>query len=139
MITPIWVIVSFSFPNESTPTNLALNFVVMRVEWAKADARVSRWVEEKSLVMEEMRRTPLYLDWKARWWEELSHPWTKDMFDVSRPNSRVDFNLFHAGLTAYAEKQADVQRALASKFTTKWIVVLGRHELTLAAEWPTRT
>lgn len=111
----------------------------MRVEWAKADARVSRWVEEKSLVMEEMRRTLCYLDWKARWWEELSPPWMKDLFDVSRPKSGADFNLFQEGLKAYAEKQADIQRALANKFTTKWNLVLSRHELTLVAEWPNRT
>lgn len=89
--------------------------------------------------MEEMRRTAWYLDWKARWWEGLSGPWTNDVFDVSRPKSGVDFDLFHAGLIAYAEKQADVQRALVSKFTTKWNFVLERHELTLKAEWPNCT
>lgn len=116
-----------------------LNVTVMRVEWAKADARLSRWIEEKDLVMEEMRRTPWYLDWRSRWWKWLSQPWTREMFDVFRPDSGVDFTLFQAGLVAYAERQADVQLALANKFTGMWRTALERHELTLSAGWPSDT
>jgi hypothetical protein len=40
----------------------------MRVEWAKARARVMRWKEELLLVQEEMRRVLEYHKWKAAWW-----------------------------------------------------------------------
>jgi hypothetical protein len=108
----------------------------MRVEWAKCDARVTRWVEEKQLLMEEMRRTPWYLDWKARWWEERSLPWSQDLVRASRPKFEGDFVAFRDGLTAYAKRQAEVHRALARKFTKLWKVVLDQHGLTLSGEWP---
>lgn len=108
----------------------------MRVEWAKADARVTRWIEEKTLLMEEMRRTPWYLAWKARQWESLSSPWSEETFQETRPTSGADFFLFRDGLTAYAQRQADVQRALARKFTGLWKDTLDHHELALTGEWP---
>lgn len=39
---------------------------VMWVEWAKAKAQQDRWDEERQLLQEEMRRTVVYLEWKAR-------------------------------------------------------------------------
>jgi hypothetical protein len=120
----------------SSATLAEAKLTVMRVEWAKADARVTRWIEEKNLVMEEMRRTPWYLDWKAHWWEGLAHSWTEEMFCTSRPKSGVDFPMFRDGLTAYAKRQANVQRALVVKFTKLWTTVLDRHELTLTGQWP---
>lgn len=44
----------------------------LRVEYAKAKARVSCWHEETLLVAEEMRCSVAFLCWKAQWWRELA-------------------------------------------------------------------
>lgn len=44
----------------------------VRAEWAKTDARATRWAEEVVLLVEEMRRTLVWMEWKACWW--LSQP-----------------------------------------------------------------
>jgi hypothetical protein len=96
----------------------------MRVEWAKAQARLERWVEERDLLLEEMARTPLYLEWKAGWWEEHSH---------LRCNS--DERL-QEGCAAYAAKQADLCRTFARNFTSMWQPLLKKHSLQLPRPWP---
>ncbi|PIL23577.1 hypothetical protein GSI_14890 [Ganoderma sinense ZZ0214-1] len=40
----------------------------MCAEWARAKARVERWEEEETLLLEEMRRVLAYFEWKAQWW-----------------------------------------------------------------------
>ncbi|KAG6822177.1 hypothetical protein H0H92_014954, partial [Tricholoma furcatifolium] len=40
----------------------------MRIDWAKAMARLSRWEEEVELVQEKMRRVIMYFTWCAAWW-----------------------------------------------------------------------
>lgn len=42
----------------------------MRIEWSKSRARLQRWEEEVDLVVEEMRRVLVLLDWKKGWWYE---------------------------------------------------------------------
>jgi hypothetical protein len=42
----------------------------LRVEWCKGRARALRWTEEVQLLMEEMRRVLVFLEWKAAFWEE---------------------------------------------------------------------
>ncbi len=44
----------------------------LRVEYAKAKARVLRWHKETLLVAKEMRRLVAFLHWKAWWWRELA-------------------------------------------------------------------
>ncbi|KAJ7251027.1 hypothetical protein C8J57DRAFT_1520894 [Mycena rebaudengoi] len=41
------------------------------IEWAKTRALGLRNSEEVSLLEEEMRRIPVYLRWRAEWWESL--------------------------------------------------------------------
>ena len=44
----------------------------MLVDWARARERAKRFEEEVDLSVEEMRRTLLFLSWKASEWERLA-------------------------------------------------------------------
>ena len=86
---------------------------ILRAEWVKSRARAARCREEVLLLKEEMRRVIAFLDWKAAWW-------------VDRQGARTDVtrNDLHEGLHAYAETQADLQKALKEEFCTIWKVSL---------------
>lgn len=99
--------------------------LAMRVEWAKAHARHRRWEEELEFVLEEIRRVPWYLSWKAQWWEERAS-WRGG---TASPE-------LHEGCVAYAAKQADVYRALARKFTDLWVAKLKELEVQVTWSWP---
>ncbi|KAE9388173.1 hypothetical protein BT96DRAFT_761349, partial [Gymnopus androsaceus JB14] len=75
----------------------------LRVEWCKAYARVRCWKEEVNLLSEEIRRTPVYMEWKACWWE-----------------SKADVEQFAGahkeGVSAYAHEQAEVWRDMKRRF-----------------------
>ena len=43
---------------------------ILRVIWARGKACAERWTEEVALLLEEMRRTLAYCEFKARWWRE---------------------------------------------------------------------
>ncbi|KAG2003598.1 hypothetical protein CC2G_004190 [Coprinopsis cinerea AmutBmut pab1-1] len=87
----------------------------LRVEWAKARARLHRWNEEYLLVQEEMRRVIVYLAWKAQWWEEHA---TQEPFKSE--------DLMH-GTLAYAHKQASYCRRLSERFAARWIPLLRKY------------
>ncbi|KAJ3710041.1 hypothetical protein C8R42DRAFT_597743 [Lentinula raphanica] len=79
----------------------------LKVEWCKAYARVQRWREEVLILEEEMRRTLVYFEWKAAWWEAKAEV--------------QDFEADHAaGVSAYAFQQANVWRSLKSSFERLW-------------------
>ncbi|KAJ7741395.1 hypothetical protein B0H16DRAFT_1464573 [Mycena metata] len=81
----------------------------VRVEWARARARKTRWEEEVMLLREEMRRVLRYLGWQANWWREHVSARTDNLSpDVA------------AGIRAYALQQADLHEHLAVFFKTKW-------------------
>jgi hypothetical protein len=80
----------------------------VRVEWARAKARKTRWVEEVMILEEEMRRTLRYLEWQAIWWEVRVD---------SRPGATVQVR---AGVRVYALKQAALYRRLAKHFKAEW-------------------
>ncbi|TDL15288.1 hypothetical protein BD410DRAFT_732930, partial [Rickenella mellea] len=96
----------------------------MRVEWAKSQARAQRWQEEVVLVTEEMRRTLVFLEWRAVWWE-------------TRIGRRLETADMTSGLRAYAMKQAAVQRGLAKRFAKLWVPFLRKNSLAplLCGEW----
>ncbi|KAH8113739.1 hypothetical protein DFH11DRAFT_1509928, partial [Phellopilus nigrolimitatus] len=96
----------------------------IRVEWAKSWARAERWEEEITLVVEEMRRTLVYSDWKAAWWRAQSSCRLDASSDV------ID------SLRAYAEKQATGWEALATFFAAKWYRTISMGGI--AIEWPER-
>ncbi|KAF8170461.1 hypothetical protein K438DRAFT_1729650 [Mycena galopus ATCC 62051] len=80
----------------------------VRVEWARAKARKTRWEEEVQLLEEEMRRTLRYLEWQASWWETRQD---------ARPQASSDLR---AALRAYALKQAWLHRRLRDFFKSQW-------------------
>ncbi|KAJ6474617.1 hypothetical protein C8R47DRAFT_1221017 [Mycena vitilis] len=86
----------------------------MRIEWSKALARKDRWAEEVMLLREEMRRVLRYLSWQARWWDER----------CDARDGQVEAGIGN-GLTAYAARQADFHRRLATYFKTQWSGSLG--------------
>jgi hypothetical protein len=87
---------------------LVTRSVAVRVEWARARARKTRWSEEVMLLREEMRRVLRYLGWQAAWWRE-------------RTELRTDWSAaVAAGARAYALKQADWHDRLAGYFRLKW-------------------
>ncbi|EAU86991.2 hypothetical protein CC1G_08462 [Coprinopsis cinerea okayama7 len=96
----------------------------LRVEWAKGRARLQRWNEEYQLVQEEMRRSVVYLRWKAVWWEERA----------SHDSFKSD-DMMH-GARAYAHKQADLCRRLADRFSQHWTAILRKYgELPMWMPW----
>ena len=97
----------------------------MRVEWAKSHARAQRWSEEMVLVIEEMHRVIQYLDWKASWWRSQG--------TVRSSTARPDIL---SGLTAYAERQADLMVNLAKSFASLWHPILAASQLPI--DWPTQ-
>ena len=84
----------------------------LRVEWAKSRARAARWTEEVELLCEEMRRTLVFLEWRAEWWRKRAH-------------HRVDApaHLRH-GIEAYALRQAALQQRIANCHAKHWLPVL---------------
>ena len=82
--------------------------VALRIEWAKARARSMRWSEEVDLEEEEMRRILQFLTWRADWWEG----------QVNLRNLPDGPQL--EGETAYAMRQAALQKGLHKSFALKW-------------------
>ncbi|KAF9522825.1 hypothetical protein CPB83DRAFT_887328 [Crepidotus variabilis] len=89
---------------------------ILRSEWARSRARVCRSREEVMFLVEEMRRSLVYMENRACWWESLVHIRT----DVSPALAE--------GLAAYSCNQAYVQRELARSFTTLWKTPLEKME-----------
>lgn len=84
----------------------------LRVEWAKSRARAARWSEEADLLVEEMRRTITFLEWRAGWWRSQAH-------------RRVDVpEHLHIGLIAYAERQAALFECVAVGHAKHWLPIL---------------
>ena len=84
----------------------------LRVEWAKSRARAARWTEEVDLLPEEMRRTLVFLEWKAEWWKGQA----RRRVDVPEPLQR--------GIEAYALRQAALQQRIANGHAKRWLPVL---------------
>lgn len=95
---------------------------IMRAEWAKMRARRDRWEEEYRLVVEEMRRTVVYLEWKAAWWR--GQCWRRNDVDLAT----------QLGLKAYAERQARMLELLAVSCIMKWVPALSAADITV--DWP---
>ena len=99
-----------------------INYLGLRCEWAKSKARSARWKEEVILLIEEMRRVIVFLDWKANWW-------------VGQSGLRHDVsNEVSDGLHAYAAKQAHIMHSMAMKFASMWYPELVKNGF--AVEWP---
>ncbi|KAJ7016352.1 hypothetical protein C8F04DRAFT_1281651 [Mycena alexandri] len=89
----------------------------LRIEWAKAYARVRRWTEEVALLEEEYRRVLVSFEYEAGRWEQR-------LLDVRVGSIREERA---EGQIAYARRQADMYRTLAERATTAWTEVhIGR-------------
>ena len=89
-------------------------FIALRVEWSKTQARMQRFEEEVTLVLEEMRRVLRYFKWKCNWWINEAG---SGAVEASRE-----------GCEAYAHKQASLLGQLRARFSGKWksiIIELG--------------
>lgn len=84
----------------------------MRVEWAKARARMMRWKEEFLLVQEEMRRVIEYLRWRAAWWCERS---SLQVHAEPTVSSRI---------SGYANKQSAICSRIAEECARYWLLRL---------------
>ncbi|KAJ6504317.1 hypothetical protein C8R47DRAFT_1210384 [Mycena vitilis] len=95
----------------------------LRVEWARAKARKTRWEEEVNIIREEMRRILRYLEWETGVWEGRARVQRVDV-----PTATEE------GLHAYALRQADFHRSLRDFFFTELSVPLknAAAELSLA-------
>ncbi|KAK7019233.1 hypothetical protein VNI00_018133 [Paramarasmius palmivorus] len=77
---------------------------ILRSEWCKSRSRQLRAREEILLVVEEMRRTLEYLEWRAKEWESHIH-------SQKEPTSALE-----EGRRAFVVAQAAIQRDLKAKF-----------------------
>ena len=88
----------------------------------KTRARAARWKEEVLLVVEEMRRVLWFLNWRATEWKSQG-----------RQRQVMDSNL-QDGLTAYANKQSRIFKAMAHRFGKLWYPELAGHNIEM--QWP---
>ena len=80
-------------------------FLVYRVNWLRAKARVDRWQEERILVKHEMQWTILWFQFQANLWRERSE--------------RVD-GILPVGHQSYAKKQQKLWNVFERKSTEKF-------------------
>ncbi|KAJ6447661.1 hypothetical protein C8R47DRAFT_1231344 [Mycena vitilis] len=95
----------------------------LRVEWARAKARKTRWEEEVNIIREEMRRVLRYLEWDAGVWEGRARMDREDVPAATRE-----------GLTAYGMRQAHFHRALRDFYFTQLSVPLSDAAAELSLE-----
>lgn len=108
----------------------------MRVEWAKAYARVQRWKEEHVLVLEEMRRVLHYCVYKHNWWHEQAG---RRIEGTAEKDGRVVTAELMDGLRAYSAKQAAVWDNLGAKCAARWIPLLAKSgDATAMSSWPSK-
>lgn len=72
-----------------------------------------RWSEEVVLLLEEMRRVLAYFKWHEYWWLERRDRWE----GLTAPQAE--------GISAYAERQAELRRNLSDEFRRLWTYVTG--------------
>lgn len=81
-------------------------------------------------MLEEMRRVPWYMKWKARWW--INQAGGRDVDPV--PPLKATSPLLKAGCRAYAAKQAYIWLSLEEKFRDIWTPLLIEYKFSV--EWP---
>ena len=116
----IWTTV----PHSVSPEDPDLQ-ATLRVEWAKAQERAKRYEEEVELVVEEMRRTLVTFERNAGEWE--SRATSFPLGDSAIGATTI------AGIAAYANKQAAIQRGMVKIFIDDWYHLL--KQLPLKPKW----
>ncbi len=95
----------------------------LRIEWTQLRARVRRWMEEKRLLPEEMRRVLVFLAFQEEEWK-------------GRIGKRPEVEeTLQEGLTAYAHKQAAQRRQLRGSFRQIWLPLAKDAGVELGEEW----
>ncbi len=95
----------------------------VRIEWTKLRARFQRWMEEKRLLPEEMRRVLAWLQFRESLW-------------MARINQRSDVDdALQEGLTAYAHKQATIRRNMRGMSRQIWLKFMQESGLEMGVEW----
>ncbi len=87
-------------------------FVVYRVSWLRAKARLTRWSEELQLVAYEMQ-------WTVNWFRRMEEDWELRC-------KRLEDGIVVSGLDCYCYKQIAMWRTLADQAHDKFSVALGR-------------
>jgi hypothetical protein len=81
--------------------------LALRAEWAKSKIRAHHWRVQLLLVCEEMRRSVVFVKWKATQWRGL-------------PNNAKGERQLEEGKQAYASKHATAYEGLATMWAAKW-------------------
>ncbi|KAJ7052468.1 hypothetical protein C8F01DRAFT_1332164 [Mycena amicta] len=89
----------------SFPRSLPTTHPALRIEWAKSWARVRRWTEEVLILEEEWRRLPLSFAFEEQGWIQRAQ--AVPVTEIPEEDAE--------GMIAYATKQADVYRNLATR------------------------
>jgi hypothetical protein len=84
-------------------------YLVYRVNWLRAKARVDRWEEELTLVKNEMLWTTL---------------WFRHQADIWSDHSRRDDNYLPIGHKAYAAKQEKLWNAFLKKASERFALYI---------------
>jgi hypothetical protein len=90
----------------------------LRVEYAKSKARVERWSEEVDLLVEEMRRTLVYLEYKSEWWKK------------QQPLTTLDLEI-RLGSLAYCFRQSHQLNLLSDHFHGQWSKLLACNHIVI--------
>ena len=80
----------------------------LRVEYAKSHARARRWIEEVTLVKEEMRRVLSYFNWKMDWWLQKATSYRSINDEKS------------LAFIAYANYQVSLLKDVGKHFRSTW-------------------
>ncbi|KAG1897430.1 uncharacterized protein F5891DRAFT_1129906 [Suillus fuscotomentosus] len=83
----------------------------VHIEWCKACACAARWSEEVQLLVEEMRRILVFLQWQACWWSDHAN-----LCILEKPSDQE-------GLQAYAYHQSALHSVMRSSFQALWSAV----------------
>ncbi|KAJ6597135.1 hypothetical protein DFH09DRAFT_1072042 [Mycena vulgaris] len=97
--------------------NPAMN-EALRIKWARTRALGLRNTEEVDLLEEEMWRVPVFLRWRAGWWDlQKVHAGSTQRPDL------LDDALQREGHDPYATRQARIMRRIAERFEKKWSTI----------------
>ena len=80
----------------------------LRIEWAKAKARASRWWEAVNLLNEEMRRAVAFCHARSQWWYQQATT------VIDGPQELQE------GRRAYAFAHADAETLLGDRWAARW-------------------
>jgi hypothetical protein len=107
----------------------------LRVEWAKAKCRADRWVEEPTLLSEEMRRVLVYTRKSEQWWQKrAASAKSVNLHPHVEPQNFPDSQLVE-GRRPYALQQAAIEHLRAEAFRSKFLPVISHARLSVIGKF----